>query len=115
MWFIIKSNPSCENGAKHVWQTIQLTRYIRDDLRAIIDPVIQRNAFFAHSENMLISMISDPRLYIRELAMRRILNAKKRKDPGEIRPFIIPQLNLDADDQFNRLAKHRNNFAPSTW
>lgn len=95
LWFEIKCNSSCQNGARHVFQTIKLSRYLRPDLKSIIDPVIQRNAFFAHPENILISMLNDTRLHIRELALRRILNAKQ-KTSQNIRIFKVPQLNFDA-------------------
>jgi hypothetical protein len=96
MWFAIKSNPSCKDGSKHLWQTIVKSRYLSDDLKAVIDPVIQRNAYFGHPENLLLCMITDDRQYIRELGMRRILRA--RSEQYGIRQFKIPQLNFSAAD-----------------
>lgn len=96
MWFAIKNSPSCKNGAKHLWQTIVRSRYLSDDLKAVVDPVIQRNAYFGHPENLLLSMITDERKYIRELGMRRILRA--RLEQYGIRQFHVPQLNFSAAD-----------------
>ncbi|GBP52842.1 hypothetical protein EVAR_39005_1 [Eumeta japonica] len=59
MWFTIKSNPSCINGAKHLWQTISLSRYLNPDLKKIVDNVIQQNGYFGHPENVLIDMLGD--------------------------------------------------------
>lgn len=99
LWFQIKCNSSCVNGAKHVLQTIKRSRYLEQDLKSVIDPVIQRNACFVHPENLLICMLHDTRPHIRELALRRILNTKTKGDSStNIRPFIIPQINFDADD-----------------
>ena len=75
MWFEIKINPSCKNGTNHLWQTIRKSRYLSDELKAVIDPVIQRNAYFGHPENILLCMITDNRKHIRELGMRRVLRA----------------------------------------
>ncbi|KAL4712991.1 hypothetical protein ACJJTC_012061 [Scirpophaga incertulas] len=57
MWFTIKSNPSCINGAKHLWQTISLSRYLKSDMKKIVDNVIQRNGYFGHPENVLVAML----------------------------------------------------------
>jgi len=53
-----------------------LSRYLTDELKEIIDPVIQRNGYFGHPENILLSMITDERKQIRDLRMRRILKAR---------------------------------------
>ena len=96
MWFSIKAHSSCKDGAGHLWQTINNSRYLSDKLKAVIDPVIQRNAYFAHPENMLLCMLSDERKHIRELAMRRILRA--RSEEYGLRVFSIPKLNFAATD-----------------
>lgn len=97
MWFIIKCNPSCINGAKHLWQTISLSRYLNTDLKEIIDKVIQRNGYFGHPENILIAMLGDDRESVRDLAYRRILTARNKKDMG-LRTFKVPSFNFDAED-----------------
>ena len=47
---------------------IKNSRYQTDELKVIADPVIQRNSYFAHPENQLLSMMTDDRPHIRELA-----------------------------------------------
>ena len=76
MWFTIKSKPSCTEGARHLWQTIHLLRYASSEIKAIVYPVIQRNRFFAHPENLLLSMISDSRPNVRKLGLLRIMKAR---------------------------------------
>lgn len=99
LWFQIKCNSSCVNGAKHVLKTIKRSRYLQQDLKSVIDPVIQRNVYFLRPENLLICLLHDTRPHIRELALRRILNAKTQDNRSRnIRPFVIPQINFDADD-----------------
>jgi len=34
----------------------------------LVDPRVQRNAFFGHAENLLLAILIDNRSYIRELA-----------------------------------------------
>nr|CAH7728928.1 unnamed protein product [Callosobruchus chinensis] len=98
MWFSIKMHPSCKDGARHVFETIKLTRYLDDNFRKIIDPVIQRNAYFAHPENILLSMISDDRKHVRELGLRRILKSRSAAHSEIIRQFTVPKLNFNATD-----------------
>lgn len=97
MWFEIKFNPSCKNGAKTVWKLIQRTRYLSRRLRNIVDPVIQRNAFFLHPENLLICMLADDRTHVKELALRRVLKARLTHDQ-KLRSFAVPKINFDVND-----------------
>src|SRR6218665_3360216 len=103
MWFSIKCNPSCkdgtrQDGTRHVHKSIVLSRYLSDDILAIIDPVIHRNAYFGHCENVLLSMITDERPLIRELALCRILKARISKATRTVRRSKVPQLNFEASD-----------------
>ena len=102
MWFAIKINCSCKDGAKHVLNTIMKSRYLSQEHKAIVDPVISRNAFFAHPENILLCMVTDHREHIRELGLRRILKARSQNSGGKgVRQFIVPDLNFNAEDYFD--------------
>lgn len=99
MWFSIKKSKYFIDGPRHVFQVIQTSRYLPGELLQVVDPVIERNAFFAHPENILLAMIVDEREHIRELGYRRILKARqtvlKKKT---VRNFIPPNLNFQASD-----------------
>ena len=97
MWFTIKSKPSCTEGARHLWQTIHLLRYASSEIKAIVYPVIQRNGFFGHPENLLLSMISDSRPHVRKLGLLRIMKARSLIK-ANIRQFSIPEINFEATD-----------------
>jgi hypothetical protein len=68
-------------GAKHLFKTIELTKYLPKDQRYLIDVVIQRNGFFEHVVNILISMFDDERRSIRKLLQELLhlgeINLKK--------------------------------------
>lgn len=99
MWFTIKLSKSFTDGPKHVFQTIQTTRYLPEEVLQVINPVIQRNAYFAHPENLLLAMVIDKRNHIRELGYRRLLKARKFASKGDpIREFVPPKLNFEAKD-----------------
>jgi len=77
---------------------VSLSRYL-DGTKKGVDPVLRRNAFFAHPENVLLAMLTDNREEFRTLAWRRIKEARTRKVPGaKVRIFEVPPLNLDAED-----------------
>jgi len=95
MWFCIKTKPSCKDGARHLWRTIHLSRYLSAELKQVIDPVLKRNGFFAHPENLLLSMITDEKIHVRELGLRRILKARSQQPVG-VRKFTVPALNYDS-------------------
>jgi len=78
-------------------QMIQLSREFSDQVKRVIDPVIQRNAYFAHTENLLLAMIADKRPHVRQLGLRRILKARNQTKKG-IRKFCVPQINSTATD-----------------
>ena len=97
MWFSIKCKPSCKDGARRLWRTIPLSRYLPAELKLVIDPVLKRNGFFAHPENLLLAMVTDERQHVRELGLCRILKARSQRVAG-IRQFSVPDLNYNSAD-----------------
>ena len=98
VWFETKCMPFCTDGAKHFFSLVEKSRFLSQDLRAIVDPVLKRNAYFAHQENILISMICDPEDHIRTLGYRRIQSARANYETGShVRTFKLPKINLSAD------------------
>ncbi|KAF2884342.1 hypothetical protein ILUMI_21832 [Ignelater luminosus] len=95
MWFRIKLNSSSTQDSLHVCKAIELSRYLREDLRGIIDAVIQRNAYFIHPENFLLCMLTDNRRFVRELVLRRIVKARQiHQQMAKVRYFVRPKLNF---------------------
>lgn len=95
VWFAIKSNSQCYMGAQHVFLTVKLSRCLEEEVRRVIDPVIQRNAYFAHCENLLLCMMTDEDVEVRIKALNTILEC--RKSPKEdLREFELPSINFAA-------------------
>ena len=90
VWFNIKTNSACSEGARHVWKMVQhlLSKYLQPELRTVVDAVIRRNAYFCHPENLLLAMLRDERSHIRELACRRILAARRANTGTLARIFM---------------------------
>ena len=59
-------------------------------------PVIQRNGFFAHHENVLIAMVNDDDPTVRALGWRRIKKARSSNLKKSVRAFTVPKINFDA-------------------
>lgn len=99
LWFTIKTSKHFTDGPKLVYQAIQSTRYLPKPLLDVVDPVIERNGFFAHPEHLLLAMIQDDKKYVRELGLRRILKARqidaRRKT---VRTFTPPKINFNAQE-----------------
>ena len=99
MWFKIKSKWSCVDGAQHVFETIVLSRFLPTHLRSVVDPVIQRNAYFSHPENLLLGMLKIERKHIRELALKRIQKHERNSSTDVIvKQSEVPKLNFDVQD-----------------
>lgn len=97
IWFTIKGNPNCINGARHFWLLIHLSRYLEDDLRSIVDTVLQRNAYFAHCENILLAMLTDSEATTRNIAVTKILKLRELENNlTSPRIFEVPKLNFSA-------------------
>ena len=48
MWFSIKSRSSCKDGARHFHQQVARSRYLSQEQKNIVDPVLHRHSYFAH-------------------------------------------------------------------
>ena len=70
----------------------------------IIDAVISRNAFFALPENILLSMISDEQISIRQDALKKILEARQTaKDNEQPTSSPLPMINFNATHYGNMI------------
>ena len=100
-WFKVKAHLSCKDGARHFHAIISQSRYLSPKYRNIINPVIHRNAYFAHPENILLAMITDHQPHIRELGLRRIMKARAAKPNIRTRRFKVPtNLNFNAGEYY---------------
>src|SRR6218665_197188 len=81
------------------------SRYLsRPKHKRIVDPVIHRNAYFTHPDNLLLAMMMDHRQHIRELGLRRVMKARAAHHSGQIRKFKVPaKLNFDAVEYFDMI------------
>lgn len=101
MWFYIKTHQQVTDGPKNLWLTLIKMRYLDDELKAIVHPVLQRNSHWAHPENMLLAMLADDREEIRIKAAKTIRAARQDKvniRRKMVRKRILPDLKFVCDD-----------------
>ena len=101
MWFEIKAKPYVASGARHIFKAISLVKQLSEEVQKVVVPVLQRNAYFAHHENVLFAMLADENPTIRELAWRRIKQSHSNESSKKVRKFKIRELNFDCKDYHN--------------
>lgn len=72
VWFGVRKRPGCTDGPRHLWQIVQLSTFLPDELKKTVHSVVQTNGYYAHPENLLVAMATDDNQDIRRLAWRRI-------------------------------------------
>ena len=95
-WFVFKQHSHIQQGSKNFFFIMELTRDSVTVDRAIAIKVLQDNSHWAHTENILISMLCDEREEIRRKAALRILKARREFDEANHpRKFVPPTVNFE--------------------
>ncbi|KAE8743708.1 hypothetical protein FOCC_FOCC009659 [Frankliniella occidentalis] len=100
MWFTIRREPLATSGPLHIMKHISLSRFLPKKARDIVFHSLAINCYYAHPENILLSMVVDERQRVREVAVQRILEARHAVRSGRkrLRRFTVPKLNYSARD-----------------
>ena len=94
IWFSIKSNRRCTDGSKHFLKMIKLMQPLRTAIKAVVWPVIQHNANWAHHENVLMALLADSDTCNTELAIKRITTIRQASQSSkqDVRLFRVQKL-----------------------
>lgn len=95
-WFLVKSQPHAIHGSRHFLRYIKWTRMLQIELQQIVNRSIQINGFFAHPENILLSMATDKEKEVRSEALKIILEARD-SNIDDIRQFNIPKILFECE------------------
>ena len=72
-WFEIKRKHTIVDGAKNFFNIVnRVTKLPNAQIRTVALNVLQRNAYFAHPENVLLGMLGDNDENLRRLAVNKI-------------------------------------------
>ena len=72
MWFQIKRHSYMTDGRHNTFVWLQLLKHMNDREINIVKEVVQRNAFFAHSDQLLFAMCTDRDEAVRREAVNKI-------------------------------------------
>ena len=72
MWFQIKRHSYMADGLHNTFVWLQLLKHLNDMEINIVKEVVQRNAFFAHPDQLLLAMCTDRDEAVRREAVNKI-------------------------------------------
>lgn len=100
MWFEIKSNECFKMGPKLIFNYIKCVREnFSNSIKRVVFKVVQRNSYFAHPENIILTMLTDENQEVREHAVNTILAARISAKTG-IRKFFKQKIDFKAKHYF---------------
>lgn len=77
MWFKIKCHPHIQSGSKHFFTMVELSQDLVDkEARKVVEKVMSDNSHFAHPENIVVSLLADPKEELRRKGVLYILAAR---------------------------------------
>lgn len=104
MYFNIKYYNSVVYGSILFYKFISWTQYLDSNLRQIVNNVAKENAYYAHSENILLAMLFDNKKEIRDSAIRKILYYRNNvEDLTQLRDYKTPEINFECTDYTNMI------------
>lgn len=99
MYFNVKFYNSVVHGSALLYKFIKSTQFLPQNLREIVNKTIQNNAFFAHPENILLTMLFDERKPVRERAINKILYCREQLyDSTKLRAYKKHSINFNCTD-----------------
>jgi len=115
-WFHIKKENKITDWAKNFFKLIERVHQFRTDkVRDISMKVLQRNAYFPHSENVILGMLAEDDENIRRRAVDK--NSELRSEASattdmelcssessrkDVRQFKVPKINVEATHFYER-------------
>ena len=98
MWFTCKQHVRITDGPKHLYTQTQLTKVLKEPVLSSSRENISWNAYWAHPEVLLLSMLADQSKSIRVKAVDKILSLRGESDQGDDQPrlYELPKLKFDA-------------------
>ena len=98
MWFTFKQHSKITDAPKHLYTQTQLLKHLQEPVLSIARDNIARNAYWAHPEVLLLSMLADEKKSIRSKAVDRILCLRGGADHGDdqLRLYEVPEIQFNA-------------------
>ena len=97
-WFQIKSHPRCTDGLLNFLKMIEYSRKLENDMQKVVHKTLQRNAFFAHPEAILLAMLADNDAQVRAQAVNQILTIRMKAQGGSQESSGEPEFDEEQKD-----------------
>ena len=90
--------PWCTDGSNHFLEMVKLLQHLPESIKSLVWPVVQRNSYWGHHENVLLAMLADLSSRNRQIAIDRIIAIRNASDTSEqtLRAFQVPKINQEA-------------------
>ena len=111
MWFQIKRHSYMTDGPHNTFVCLQLLKHLNDTEINIVKKLVQRNAFFAHPDQLLLAMCTDRYETVRREAVDKIRKLRDQYIPNtedeafpkveedDERPHIDEDFLIPTDDE----------------
>ena len=83
MWFYIKIHPYVTHGSRNVFQSLLYMKHLNSEEETIVKKAVQRNAYFAHTDQLLLGMCADEDMTVREKAVSMIRKIREENQQKE--------------------------------
>ena len=102
-WFQVKMNSCCTDGPNNFIFIIKLmNKFLNDEEKNALLPLLRRNGYFSHSENVLLAGIVDSDIQVRRKAIETILTIRRslnvNSNNSHVRTYKISNWNFQAND-----------------
>lgn len=98
MVFEIKKNWSIVNGPLHLARIINLSKCLPQEYFNVVKVSLSRNAYLAHPENVMLALLNDDDMEVRQNGWLNVFNARNISNDQTLRIFKVPKLNFDCTD-----------------
>ena len=101
-WFDKKRNNKLTYGSKNFFNLVQrITQLSKKEVKHIALQNVQKNAFFAHPENILLAMLEDDNKDVRKQAVSRVQAIRETSENFDHNLTSENPKSLDKSDEFS--------------
>ena len=101
-WFDIKRNNKLTYNSKNFFNLIQrITQLSNEEVKHVALQNVQKNAFFAHPENILLAMLGDDNKDVRKQAVSRVQATRETSENLDHNLTSENSKSLDKSEEFN--------------
>jgi hypothetical protein len=98
MWFHIKRHPYAAAGPHNTFMGLQLMKNLNSEEKKIVKEAVQRNAYFAHPDQLILAMCADKDETVRHKAVGMIKQLRGNSKLTEVTQKSKDDSDMEEDD-----------------